>query len=313
MATMAAARTARASAQRLPYVALVILQTVIFGSGSAITKIAYDSITPLWCLAIRFGLATLVFGVLFGRRIAAQVRAARLRDWLPASVCMALSYIACNVALGLTTATNVGFLIALPVVFTPLLSSLVNRRRYPVAFLPLQAAVVAGLYLLCGNGGAPVFGPGEALALAGAAFLAGALVFGERGLANLDALALAGVQVGMSFALSLGFAAALEPPADFAAVQPAAWGTIVFLAVASTCGTFLLQNMALAKLKSSTVSLLLTGEPVFTAAFSFALLGEVLSAQGLAGAAVIVAAVVAATYLEGRHAPASGLKPQAIA
>lgn len=296
------------SNKRWLYVALVVLQTVIFGSGNAITKIAYESITPLWCLAIRFGLATLVFAVFFGPRIVQQVRAAKMGDWLPAAICMALAYLTCNVALDLTTATNVGFLVALPVVFAPLLSSLVNRRRYPLAFLPFQAAVVVGLYLLCNNGGALVFGWGEILALLSSVALAGALVFGEKGLAKLDAVTVAGTQIAASFVVSLLCALAFEPMVNVVAVQPMAWGTIAFLALLSTCLTFMLQNVSLTALPSSTVSLLLTGEPVFTAVFSFFLLGEVLSTAGLMGAGIIVAAVVAATYVEGRQ----GAAPQTV-
>ena len=116
---------------------------------------------------------------------------------------MALAYLTCNVALDLTTATNVGFLVALPVVFAPLLSCLVNRRRYPLAFLPFQAAVVVGLYLLCSNGGAPSFGLGEILALLSSVALAGALVFGERGLKSLDVATVSAAQIGVTFVLSL--------------------------------------------------------------------------------------------------------------
>lgn len=279
--------------KRWPYVACVVLQTVIFGSGNAITKMAYESITPMWCLAIRFGLAALVFAIFFGPRIVRQLKGARIGAWMPAALCMALAYLTCNVALDLTTATNVGFLVALPVVFAPLLSCLVNRRRYPLAFLPFQAAVVVGLYLLCSNGGAPSFGLGEILALLSSVALAGALVFGERGLEQLDATTVAGTQIVASFVVALACALVFEPPVNVAAVQPVAWGTIAFLALLSTCLTFMLQNVALTELPSSTVSLLLTGEPVFTAAFSFMLLGEALSAAGMAGAVVIVASVVA--------------------
>lgn len=282
------------------FVLLVIVQTLIFGLGSAITKVAYESITPFWSMAFRFGFATIVFALLFGRRIASQLRSARLGDWLPAAVCMALSFISVNVALDLTTATNVGFLCALPVVFTPIIATIVHRRRYPVAFLPVQAVVVAGLYLLCCNGGALTFGPGEVLALVGAATLAAALVFGERGLGRLDAVSVAGTQIAASFVLSLAFALIAEPPVNIAEVTPAAWAVVAFLAVLSTCLTFLLQNVALMGLKPQTVSLLLTGEPVFTALFSFVILGETLQAMGLVGAAVIVCAVVVATLLEGR-------------
>ena len=48
---------------RWPFVVFVLIEVVIFGSGSAVTKFAYDSITPLWCLAVRFGLATAVFAL----------------------------------------------------------------------------------------------------------------------------------------------------------------------------------------------------------------------------------------------------------
>ncbi len=293
-----------------PFVAFIVLETLIFGSGNAITKMAYDSITPLWCLAIRFGLASAVFALFFGKRMVRSLRAAKVRSWLPAAVCMALSYLCCNVALDFTTATNVGFLVALPVVFAPILSSLVNRTRYPLAFLPFQVVVVAGLLLLCGNGGSLVFGIGEVLALVSSVALAGALVFGKKGLAQLDAITIAGTQIGMAFALCLACAVAFEPIVDVAQVSPMAWGTIAFLALLSTCLTFFLQNVSLEKLPSTTVSLLLTGEPVFTALFSFLLLGETLSFVGLAGAALIVGAVVAATYVEGRQdAKAAGAAP----
>lgn len=292
---------ARLKQSRWTFIALVIIETLIFGSGSAITKMAYDSITPFWCLTLRFGLAIGVFALFFGPRMYRSLRNARLRAWLPAAVCMAVSYICCNVALDFTAATTVGFLVALPVIFTPILSSLINRTRYPLAFLPFQCAVVLGLYLLCSDGGALTFGLGEILALASSVALAGALVFGKKGLVELDAISVAGSQIGMSFVLSLACALLFEPPVALSEVTPFAWWTIAFLALLSTCLTFFLQNLSLEKLPSTTVSLLLTGEPVFTAIFSYVLLGETLSFMGWVGAGLIVASVVLATCVEGRQ------------
>ena len=299
--------------KRWPYVACVVLQTVIFGSGNAITKMAYESITPMWCLAIRFGLAALVFAIFFGPRIVRQLRGARLGTWLPAALCMALAYLTCNVALDLTTATNVGFLVALPVVFAPFLSTVAERSRYPRAIIPFQVGVAGGLYLLCSQGGSLAVGPGELLALGSSVALAGALVFGKQALAELDAVTVAGTQIAVAFALCLGCALAWEPMLDVAAVRPVAWGIIVFLALFSTCLAFFLQSLALDRLSSTTVSLLLTGEPVFTALFAYLFLGETLSAMGLLGAAVIVGTVVAATWADGRTgAPAAPAAPVVV-
>ena len=226
---------------------------------------------------------------------------------------MAASYISCNVALDLTTATNVGFLVALPVVFAPLLSTVVERSRYPRAIIPFQVGVAGGLYLLCSQGGSLAVGPGELLALGSSVALAGALVFGKQALAELDAVTVAGTQIAVAFALCLGCALAWEPMLDVAAVRPVAWGIIVFLALFSTCLAFFLQSLALDRLSSTTVSLLLTGEPVFTALFAYLFLGETLSAMGLLGAAVIVGTVVAATWADGRTgAPAAPAAPVVV-
>lgn len=281
-------------------IAGVVLQALVFGLGSAITKLAYESISPWWCLTIRFGLAALAFGVLFAPRIVAGLRAVQVRDWLPAALCMAVSYISCNVALDLTSATNVGFLMALPVVFTPVIAAVVLRRRYRLVHLPFQAAVVGGLYLLCSSGGTFSFGPGEALALLCAVTGAGAYVFGERGMAHMDVTAMSFAQIAVTFVVSLAGTFAFDGPLDVAAVQPEAWGVVAFLALASTCLAFALQNAALVCLPSSTVSMLLASEPIFTALFSWGILGETLSLVGLAGAAVITVCVVGETLVDGR-------------
>ena len=287
---------------RWPFVVFVLIEVVIFGSGSAVTKFAYDSITPLWCLAVRFGLATAVFALFFGRRIVARLRNVKVWLWLPQALCMGISYLCCNVALDLTTATNVGFLVALPVVFAPLLSTMVERSRYPRAIIPFQVGVAGGLYLLCSQGGSLAVGPGELLALGSSVALA-----------ELDAVTVAGTQIAVAFALCLGCALAWEPMLDVAAVRPVAWGIIVFLALFSTCLAFFLQSLALDHLSSTTVSLLLTGEPVFTALFAYLFLGETLSAMGLLGAAVIVGTVVAATWADGRTgAPAAPAAPVVV-
>jgi drug/metabolite transporter (DMT)-like permease len=39
------------------YILMIVLQSVIYGIGNPITKIAYESITPFWGLAFRFTFA----------------------------------------------------------------------------------------------------------------------------------------------------------------------------------------------------------------------------------------------------------------
>lgn len=68
----------------------VVVQTVIFGFGNVITKFAYESVTPLWCMVLRFGLALAVFALAFGPRMVRELRGAKLADWVPAAACLAV-------------------------------------------------------------------------------------------------------------------------------------------------------------------------------------------------------------------------------
>ncbi len=100
--------------------------------------------------------------------------------WLPSSLCVAATYITCNVALDMTTATNVGFFISLSVLFVPFMETIILKRKFRLKYLPAQLMVIVGLYFLCCNGGSFSFGWGEALALLSSVTMAGSLVFGEK-------------------------------------------------------------------------------------------------------------------------------------
>lgn len=76
-------------------------------------------------MVLHFDLALAVFALVFGPRMVRELRGAKLADWVPAAACLAVGYIACNLALDVTTATNVGFLVALPVVFAPFIAQVV--------------------------------------------------------------------------------------------------------------------------------------------------------------------------------------------
>ena len=214
----------------------ILLQSVVYGFGNPLTKAAYESITPFWCLFFRFSLAFLIFMIFFGKSIIRQIKAARLSDILPASFCMAFAYICCNIALSLTSATNVGFLMSLPVIFAPVLSTIILKEHYSLSHLPLQILVIVGLVLLCIQGGSLSFNIGDMFALFTAFFIAGSLVFGKKSLgAQLDAITISASQAGCTAAFSLIFALLFDDLDVIPHIQPAAWGVVVYLAVFCTC------------------------------------------------------------------------------
>ena len=104
--------------------------------------------------------------------------------------------------------------------------------------------------------------------------------------------------------LGIRFSGAAALIFDDVAVLPqvtvTGWLVVAYLALLCTCLSYVLQNTALTRLSSYTVSLLQCTQPILTAACSYLLLGEKLSAIGLVGAALIVACVVLENWQSGR-------------
>ena len=284
--------------KRVLYILLIILQGFIYGLGNPLGKIAYESITPFWCLAVRFLLASVIMLAFFGRQAFRELRQVRFRNWLPSSLCMAGAYITCNLALNTTAATTVGFLMSLSVVFTPILVVLVLHRPYRLAVVPAQLAAVIGLYLLCSNGNSFHFGWGEGLSVLCSLFMAGSLVWGEDSLDYMSPLTITVTQILVTTVLSFAGAFLLEPVEVLRSVQPTAWWIIIYLALLCSCVSYIIQNVALAHIPSGIVALTQCSEPVFTAAASFMLLGERLSLFGWTGAALIMGCIVYGNYIE---------------
>lgn len=288
----------KANIERLKYVSFVLLQSVVYGFGNPLTKIAYESITPFWLLTFRFSIALFIFLTFFGKSIITQLKTVKPSQYLPASLCMAVAYITCNLALKWTSATNVGFLMSLPVIFAPLFVVFILHKKYDYRYLPLQLIVVVGLYLLCSNGGRFTFNMGDVFALGTALALSGALVFGEKSLESIDAIAISSAQAGITAAISFICALIFDDFGVVPNITPAAWMIVVYLAVACTCAAYVLQNTALAHLSSATVSMLQCTQPVLTAVCAFILLGETLSLTGIMGASIIIGAILVVDLIE---------------
>ena len=80
----------------------------------------------------------------------------------------------------------------------------------------------------------------------------------------------------------------------------AGWGVLFLLAAGPTVAGFGLYNISLGYLPSSVANLIVTTEPVFTAAIAYLLLGEHLSSVQALGGLVILSAVVLLRLREGR-------------
>ena len=276
---------------------LIILQSLVYGFGDPISKIAFE-VTPVYSMmSVRYTIAFVVCFVLFRKRIIETLHTVPVRAWLIPGLCIGLTYLLNNVALALTDATSVAFLRSLSVVFTPVFAFLIYRTHYSRLHIALQILVIPGLYLLCIRGGLSGFGAGEVVTLAAACFAAGTLVFTKGYIETVDPISLTALQAGCSAVLAIGGSFIFERGIHLETTTPKAWLIILYLAVICTFLGYLMQNLALTRISDRSVALLQTLCPVMTAIFSFFLLGERLSATGIIGAVIIIVCVAASTAI----------------
>lgn len=273
--------------------ALIILQSIIYGFGDPISKIAFE-VTPVYTMmSVRYLIAFVICVVIFHRRILDTLRTVPVKAWLIPGVCIGMSYLLNNVALSMTDATSVAFLRSLAVVMTPALAFLAFRTRYSWKLILIQVMVLPGTYLLCVRGGLSGFGAGEVIALAAAALMAGALVFTKNYLDTVDPASMTSLQAGCSAVFALIGCMIFEGGLQLETTTGTAWLIILYLAITCTFLGYLMQNLALTKISDRTVALLQSLCPVMTAVFALLLLGEHLSVAGIVGAVIIVCCVAA--------------------
>jgi drug/metabolite transporter (DMT)-like permease len=272
--------------------AALVVAAICFGATFLVVQDAVERVEPIPFLAVRFSLGAAALWLVGRSR---PTRRHEVRDGTVAGAALLCGYVLQTVGLQYTGSATSAFITYLLVVFVPLLAFvLLGRRPHPITLAGIAVAVV-GLVLLTDPGGAGEsagFGRGEVLTLGCAvAFAAHVVILGETAHRH-DPIRLATVQVAVVGAgcaipgLWLG-GYRFTLPAVLAAI-----GT----ALVATALAFVLQVRGQATVPPARAALLLLLEPVFAALLA-TVAGEELQASQLAGAGLILAAVVLSEVL----------------
>ncbi|CAN5741406.1 DMT family transporter [soil metagenome] len=260
----------------------------LFGSTFLVVKDAVSEAEPVPFLAVRFGVAAAVLWPLARRR---PGRPGEVHAGLAAGVALGAGYLLQTAGLQDTSSSTSAFITYLLVVIVPLLSAVVLRRPPHRVTVVGLALAVAGLALLTGGGDAG-FGRGEALTLGCAVAFAAHIVVLAQVAPEHDPVRLTFIQL-----LVVG-GGCLLPGFALGGYQFAgsAWLAAVGLGVCATALAFVLQVWAQARVGPTRTALLLLLEPVFAAVLGY-VAGERLGIGGLAGAVLILAAIVVSEVL----------------
>jgi len=271
--------------------------SLIWGATFVMVKDALADISVFVYIAIRFGLAATIMGVLFWR----SVRSLNLRAvWAGGQIGLFMlgGYIFQTAGLKYTTPSKAAFITGCSVVLVPLLLALFGLRRITGWIWAGAVAALAGLYFLTvppeGLGG---LNRGDPIVFLCAVMFALHIIFVGRHIERHSVGALSFVQVATTALLS----AALLPV--FAVthweVPKLHWtGSLVIAilvtAIGSTVIGFSFQVWAQQYASPSHTAILVSLEPVLAAVTSLALRREHFGARMIAGATLVFVGIVLA-------------------
>jgi drug/metabolite transporter (DMT)-like permease len=263
----------------------LVVAAICFGTTFLVVQEAVERVEPLPFLAVRFLIGAAALWPLARRRPAS---AGEGRDGARAGLALLVGYVLQTIGLQYTSSATSAFITYMLVVFVPVLALVLLRRRpHPVTLAGIAVAVV-GLVLLTDPGGEGTgLGRGELLTLGCAvAFAAHVVILGETAHRH-DPIRLAAIQVAV-----VGAGCAV-PGAVLGGYRfsSSALGAAVATALLATALAFVLQVRGQATVAPARAALLLLLEPVFAALLASAT-GEALSGVQLAGAGLILVAVV---------------------
>ncbi|HEV7524024.1 MAG TPA: DMT family transporter [Acidimicrobiia bacterium] len=278
----------------VPELAL-IAATIAYGATFKLVQNALDDVTPVGFILLRFSMGAVVLlpiAIRNGWRGPSTAREGlRFKDFLLAVLAFGVvgfaGYWFQNAGLERTTTSNSAFITGLFVVFTPLLQTVVTRRRPSLNVVIAVAFAVVGLFLL--EGSTFRLHSGDALTLACAFCFGLWILIGSYFTQHFDPIALTAGQLVV-------FSVLAAPVVAVSGLGRVTAQVLVAAAITGVCCSalaFTLQLWGLRFVEPSRAAVILTFEPVVAGIIGF-WVGERLGVSGYIGAAVILSGIVVA-------------------
>ena len=286
--------------------AAMLLVAFFWGAGFTSSKAAVADVPPLVTGTVRYALTALVLVPLYLRERRARGEGALppLDIWKPMLALAATAVVGYNVLyfVGLTLAPSSDAILLIPTtnpIWTMLFAGFLIAERPPRRILIGVAIALCGMSLVLVGGY-----QGEVTAdrlLGSGLFITASIIFGfshvmsrvlTRTITPLDALTVSGILGGLTLAVMAlfegGYGKLLNAPALY-------WFNIGLVAFGTTAFGYYLFYRSISRVGPGIASFFINLVPIFGLILSALFLGEIPTALQVAGASVVVAAVIWAT------------------
>lgn len=292
--------------QRMTLLATMALLavTAVWGSTFVMIKDLLARMSVVDFLAVRYAIGAVAALVLFARPVWRLGRAQLARGLL-LGVLYGLGQLLQTWGLALIAPSVSGFVTGTYVIFTPILATILLRQRMAPMVWAAVAMATLGLGLLTLRGFA--VGTGVWLTLAAAMLYALQIIGLSRWSRPGDTLGLSAVQM---LAIAVVCGAATLPHGPALPPDPGAWLAVLYMALVAGVLAMILQTWAQAHLSATRSAIMMTGEPLFAAAFAVAFGSDLLTWRMLLGGGLIVAAMALVEWKPSRQPAPAPLGPE---
>jgi len=259
-----------------------------WGTSYAIIKDTLTSVTPFFLMMLRFGLSTVLLGLVYNKKLL-RIKRKDLQRGSVIGIFMFFSFFTLVTGIQYTTASKQSFLVGSYVLIVPFLAWMINRKkpdRYAIAGAALATAGLALLTL----GGADRFGRGDLISLFCALSFALHMITIERYSKDSDPILLTIVQFAVT-ALIFTVLAGIWEGYDFSAISKVRI-SVAYLVIVATVIAFVVQNVAQRYISSTSTALILTLEAAFGSVFAVLYLKETMTSAMILGCFIVLVGII---------------------
>jgi drug/metabolite transporter (DMT)-like permease len=263
----------------------LLATAAIWGGSFVVMKDALEKQNVYSFLATRFLIASLIMFAVRPGVFKGLSRKFVIRSVI-AGCFLVGGYTFQTLGLTLTTVSNTGFITGLYLVFAPLISWLVLKRKFYKAHGIAVLFAALGLYLIAYDG--IEIGLGETLVLISAVLWGGHIVILSEWSDGKNNYALTLIQILVSafILMMLSILNGYESPPDYSV-----WNAIILTALFATVFAFFMQTKAQSVLTATAAAVLLAMEVPFALLFGLYFNNDPLTARIVIGGALIMLAM----------------------
>lgn len=278
----------------LEYAADISIVTIalIWGSTFIVMKQGVENIQPITYLFFRFLFAAILM-CLIAVPYLKQFNLKMLKDGIILGIYLFLTFFFQVLSLRLITASEVGILTGLYVLFVPVLSA-VFYKKIPHLFSIFGVMLsAAGMMMITFQSGLH-FSQGQVLGVINAFFIALYILQVDVYSKQHNVVVLTAIQITVSALLAGIYAFFFETQAAAPIFAPDILYPLIYLSVFATVVCFFVQTAMQKHTTPTKAAIMFTFEPLSSVFFSYFIGGEILGVRQYFGAGLIVAAILTA-------------------